>query len=143
MNGSAFVVDIYNYAKETDEGEYEIQYYTDGGHFLFCPVAKYCTQEHFSGNIYGDATGVRQFVFGFWPNDTSQVAAQYSYHKNKGVEPYLVGWDGEYETFFNKTLGRGCKDLATANNSRSSNEYCTAIIWYNRWKVPDDYPLKF
>ena len=61
----------------------------------------------------------------------------------KGVEPDLVGWDGKYETFFNKTSGRGCKDLATANNSRSSNEYCTAIIWYNGWKVPDDYPLKF
>lgn len=52
------------------------------------------------------------------------------------VEPYKFGWDGKRNTLFNGTYG--CRI-----NNTNAKHYCTAIIQYNGWKVPKDYPFKF
>ncbi len=66
------------------------------------------------------------FYFNFMPNSTNYV---WRYNYNKGFEPWKYNWDGNYET-----LKTGCK---------SNTWYCAAIIQYNGWKIPDDYPIKF
>ena len=110
-DGSAFHVNIYNN--------------TNGGHFLFCPSAKYC-----EGGLDYQKYGRSQFVFGFWPNGKGG----YRYHANKGVESYLVNWNGKNDSLYNH-VEIGCNDKA-------HGFFCTAIIQRNGWKIPDNYPYK-
>lgn len=51
-------------------------------------------------------------------------------------EPYKFGWDGTRDKLINGTYG--CR-----LNNTDAKHYCTALIQYNNWKVPDDYPYKF
>ena len=122
-DGSAFLVDIYG----TWDAEGNQIFKTNGGHFIFCPYAKDCTEGR-----DGKKWGKRQFVFGYWP--AGEIMPKY--HKNKGVEPYLNGWDGNEETLYSNP-NYGC------NSSSKNNFYCTAIIQHNGWKIPSDYPYKF
>lgn len=122
-DGSAFLVDIYG----TWDAEGNQISKTNGGHFIFCPYAKDCTEGR-----DGKKWGKRQFVFGYWP--AGEIMPKY--HKNKGVEPYLNGWDGNEETLYSNP-NYGC------NSSSKNNFYCTAIIQHNGWKIPSDYPYKF
>lgn len=79
-------------------------------------------------------SGIKYFTFFFAPYETANSAR---YHYRKGVEPYLVNWDGTVEKL--KTDSAiGCKE--TVSNERA---YCTALIQQNGWKIPDDYPLRF
>ena len=57
----------------------------------------------------------------------------WKYHVNKGVEPYKYNWDGTANNLYNDHL-HGCK---TGNGA-----FCTALIQYNGWKIPKDYPYK-
>lgn len=117
-NGSAVVIDIYTTSPSS-------------GHFIFCPEAKYCKDDYISsvfdfGNKY---MGRKMFLFGYWPNS--------GYHKNKGVEPYIMHWDGDENKLY-KITSYGCSEQITSNYA-----YCTAIIQHNGWKIPKDYPFKF
>ena len=71
------------------------------------------------------------FNFNFMPNSTNYA---WRYNYNKGFEPWKYYWDGNYET-----LKAGCKNTNTSNETLN----CAAIIQYNGWKIPDDYPIKF
>lgn len=124
-DGSAAIIDIY--FAQNDDGENTWQ--TTGGHFIFCPEAKNCRQKHYEKFVLKER-GIKNFVFGFWPNETSR-GANFDYHKNKGVEPYKVWWDGNEESLY-----ENCKET-------DSRMYCAAIIQDNGWRVPDDYPFKF
>ena len=79
-------------------------------------------------------TGIKHFNFLLspWKNSESN-----KYHYQKGVEPYMYGWDGTKEKLLNDSA-IGCKKEVT--NERA---YCTVLIKLNGWKIPDDYPLKF
>ncbi len=111
-DGSVFVFDIY---KDTH-----------GGHFYFCPFGKNCMIDNITPEF-----GSKIFIFGFWPNEE---LSQFKYHKNKGVEPYLVNWDGNEDSLMNDGAG-SCKN--------GNGMYCTAIIQHNGWKIPKDYPKKY
>ncbi len=114
-DGSVFVFDMYHHD-------------TYGGHFYFCPFEKDCTSDNVDTPDYIS----KIFRFGFWPNESHE---RFKYHKNKGVEPYLVNWDGkEASLYTNKDIG--C-------NKTAEGMFCTEVIRRNGWKIPDDYPFKF
>lgn len=128
-DGSAVKIDIY--FSENDDGEVTMS--THGGHFLFCPEAKYCKEPYYTVNGEKDK-GKRNFTFGFWPNETN---SNFKYHKNKGVEPYMVWWNGDEKVLYTSST-YGC------NTSEASKKmYCAAIIQHNGWKIPKDYPFRF
>ncbi len=121
IDGSAFLMDIYGTWDE--DGNQKTK--TNGGHFIFCPSAKYC-----EGGSDKTKWGRSQFVFGYWP--AGEIMPKY--HKNKGVEPYLNGWNGKRETLY---VGS-----SYSCNEKNNNFYCTAIIQQNGWKIPSNYPYK-
>jgi hypothetical protein len=72
-------------------------------------------------------TGVKFWVFTFNPTLTSV------HHYDKGLEPYK---EGLAANFTRETLVNNCQNSNTRN-------FCTALIQYEGWKIPDDYPIKF
>ncbi|MBO5434202.1 hypothetical protein J6A31_00055, partial [bacterium] len=82
--------------------------------------------------------GVCEFVFIFVPN-YSKVTLPYSYqywtyHIDKGLEPHKFSWDGKVESLYT-TTDYGC-------NLEHDGVYCAALIQYNNWEFPADYPRK-
>lgn len=49
-------------------------------------------------------------------------------HYNKGLEPFLYGWNGTESQLY--------------SNCEMSGEFCSAIIQHNGWKIPKNYPKK-
>ena len=80
-----------------------------------------------------DISGRCVFSFEYIPTLNTQA---WKYHYNKGLEPAKYKWDGSYNSLLNDSE-RGC-----ANGGHYRGTYCTALIQYNGWKIPDDYPLK-
>lgn len=78
---------------------------------------------------YVSHVGKCAFVFNFSPN-SKNPNWQFTY--NKGVEPWKYGWDGE-----ESTLKTGC---ATGTGTSTRGYYCAALIQYNNWTIPKDYP---
>lgn len=129
-DGSAFLVDIYK--GYNDEGE--LTWQSNGGHFLFCPYSKDCSNIKSEDDLR-KSMGTKIFTFGFWPNDPEIHDSAYrKYHYAKGVEPYKLWWDGNKNSLYTNCL---------TNGGRGGRHYCCAIIQMNGWKIPDDYPLKF
>ncbi len=59
-------------------------------------------------------------------------------NKNRSiVEPYKFGWDGTENGLTSGTYG--CRK----DNVNHGRHYCTALIQYNGWKIPKDYPFSF
>ena len=84
------------------------------------------------GNQYANSSGICSFLFNFMPitNDTN-----WKYHYNKGFEPWKWKWNGK-----RSALLEGCK---SGNDEGSlSRQFCTALIQFNNWIIPDDYPWK-
>ena len=79
--------------------------------------------------------GNKYFAFFFEPTSTNK------YHYNKGVEPYMHGWNGRMDGIsgLKTSNSAGCKKDKPSNG----RAYCTALIMLNGWKIPKDYPLKF
>ncbi len=100
----------------------------DTTHFTFYPQAK----------DYGNGIlGKTSFLFYFHPktNDTYGVDSNLNYAAKKGIEPYKYRWDGT-ENMLRNDSEYGCRD-------DGGQVYCTALIQYHGWKIPDDYPFKF
>ena len=75
------------------------------------------------------------FSFAFSP---SKNTGNWTYHYNKGIEPYKYTWDGDINN-----LKKACyNDTSLGDSSVSGRAYCTALIQLNGWKIPDDYPYK-
>ena len=121
-DGSLVVIDVY-YSTNADGS---VKEKTTGGHFLFFPFAKdfkpTLSEEEFT-NLYSK----KLFSFGFWPNTDGP---QWKQHYNKGVEPYKLRWDGDADKLKEK-----CYD-------GTELQWCTAVIQYNNWKIPKDYPFR-
>ena len=82
-------------------------------------------------NVIGKCT----FSFLFNPVKLSNSSdSSWTYHLNKGMEPFKTDWDGDIQTLYSDSHF-GCNENAT-------NRYCTAIIQMNEWKIPKDYPFK-
>ncbi len=84
-----------------------------------------------------DADGICRFVFVFMPVSDELYSVHYKYNIAKGMQPSLYQWNGKVESLMNDST-RGCK-----NSVKHPNNYCTAIIQRNGWKIPKDYPHKF
>ena len=97
---------------------------TNGGHFVFCPTSSEC--ESYDRQKLGKS----QFMFAFWP--AGEIS---NWHTNKGVEPYLNGWNGKDESLYTATNFR-------CNKDSGANFFCTAVIQKNGWKIPKNYPFK-
>ena len=82
---------------------------------------------------YSSPVGRCVFMFLFQP--TSVVDPGYIYHYDKGFEPYKYSWDGTEAGLYS---GYGGCETATA----FPGAYCSTLIQYNGWKIPDDYPFK-
>lgn len=84
-----------------------------------------------------DSLGKCGFYFIYMPGGDNaggdQKSAVWRFHYKKGFEPYKYSWEGTRATLFNGSYS-GCNE-----NKRA---YCTALIQYNGWKIPTDYPLK-
>ncbi|MBP3924850.1 type II secretion system protein [bacterium] len=112
-DGSAVSLDMYNIDN------------TIGIQFIFYPEAKYIGAKN-------NTPGKTYFLFAFWPNAKT---SGFTFHYNKGVEPYKAWWNGDPATLSSSIFG--------CNNSGGNKFYCTALIQYNGWKIPKDYPFRF
>ena len=118
-----------------------VTYFPDGSlalisssSIIFYPKASdYALNERDDGlfSRNADLSGTKYFTFFFAPNCKSCHTFE------KGIEPYMYGWDGTKEMLLtNNSIG--CKK--EVSNERA---YCTALIQMNGWKIPKDYPLRF
>lgn len=81
-------------------------------------------------NAYGKCA----FIFIYAPLEPKTFSEMWIYHVHKGVEPYKFNWDGTKEGLF--TGNYGC------NIDSTYKHYCTALIQYNGWKIPKEYPFR-
>ncbi len=122
-----------------DKALYKVQLYylTDGSAFgyplihnreiyFFPKNAAHCLENY--KTITGSGA-ICMFQFEFNPNNSTSA---WKYLYRKGMEPFLYIWDGDVEKL--KTGALYSCDKASA--------YCTAMIAYNGWKIPKDFPLK-
>ena len=119
-NGSAFQFGNYNVTSLR-----EISYYPSSN-----PEKCLKLQEQ-GKNIWGRCA----FNFEYYPINNTYLGWRFLY--NKGVEPCKFDWDGTLNGAKNDSL-RGCY-----SNGVGGGVYCTALIQYNGWKIPDDYPHRF
>ena len=75
--------------------------------------------------------GKCEFVFNFKPDDAGET---WKYLYNKGMEPYLYDWDGDINSLYSG------KRYSCDKNGEG--HYCTAIIFKNGWKIPQNYPRR-
>ena len=71
-------------------------------------------------------SGTCAFAFEYYPISTSPA---WKFLYNKGLEPTKFNWDGNVNFLYN-------------NCQQGSGSYCTALIQYNGWKIPKDYPRR-
>ncbi|MBP3924912.1 type II secretion system protein, partial [bacterium] len=124
---------IYNFTDGSAVLTYALKNSVDGGNegcFNFCPKARDCSKADSFATLNSRSPGGKtRFWFCFYPN------RNYEYHANKGVEPYKAWWNGQEEQLYTKPL-YGCR-------KDGSGEYCAALIQFNGWKIPKDYPFRF
>lgn len=87
-----------------------------------------CKDQEASPKINGRCS----FAFAFYPASDSE---SWKYNKDKGFEPFLYNWDGTEEALY-----AGCSGISP--NCGAYGNFCTALIRYNNWKIPEDYPWK-
>ena len=89
-------------------------------------------------DIGDKGVGTCSFVFIYYPakapTGNGNEGPAWSYHLNKGFEPYKYGWDGNFSSLYNRCISN--------STSIVNRVFCTAIIQYNGWKIPDNYPLR-
>ena len=85
-------------------------------------------------NIGACQMGKSCFIFNFYPGlQNGHSADDAKYILGKGFVPYKFRWDGTENALYNHSP-YGCNNMG---------QYCTSLIEYNAWKIPEDYPFKF
>ena len=79
--------------------------------------------------------GICAFIFEFYPASQSN---SWKYLYDKGFEPAKVGWNGTKENLYAGNAWACDK----TGNTIDSRAYCAALIQYNGWKIPKDYPVR-
>ena len=110
----------------------------NGIDFFFITNGKYFNSDTFTeqdddGNYLAQrkGTGSSIFPFGIYINNTTNTR----YHYKKGFEPYMIALGNYNEDELKNNLQYGCYTSSQPN-------YCTALIQYNGWTFPKDYPYK-
>lgn len=80
------------------------------------------------------------FSFRFDDDLGAQTAVEAKFHIGKKFEPYKHAWDGTEETLYTDT-NFGCNNKKHYSGQQA--DYCTALIQYHNWSIPEDYPIKF
>ena len=138
--------DTYNSA---DNNKYLVLYFSDGSladvrsdvgglTCLFYPNAK---DFDISQGIDSSRYGISSFAFTFNPHVGSEVHTTGRY----GFEPYM------YLSWYNLNNGNQLsheklindKAYGCSKTAEVGGVYCTALIYQNNWKIPEDYPFKF
>ncbi|HIS82389.1 TPA: hypothetical protein IAD41_02120 [Candidatus Scatenecus faecavium] len=131
-------------SKQTDKCKCNYYILADGSAFTF--------SEHLNRTIwfypkadwqkcvksYEAPNGICRFVFSFQPLFKTK---DWTYHSNKGLEPFLYKWDGTEEMLLNHT-SYGCALSEGEGMPHLSGAYCTALIQRNGWKIPKNYPRR-
>lgn len=79
-----------------------------------------------------ESRGKCSFAFIYAPTNEA-----FPYNYKKGFEPYKAGWDGTKEGLYDSN-GLGCNN----KEGNMNKAFCGALIQYNGWEIPDDYPFK-
>ncbi len=79
------------------------------------------------------ANSICSFAFLYSPLNANK-SSNFLY-SGRTFEPYKYGWDGTVDNLYNNP-SLGC------NNGNIVHEYCAALIQFNGWRIPDDYPFK-
>lgn len=75
------------------------------------------------------STGTCSFKFIYYPlNSAKKDVLSWKYVGNS-FEPYKFGWDGSIENLYSDCYSGG-------------GSYCAALIQFNGWKIPKDYPKR-
>lgn len=90
-----------------------------------------CIKKYKNSSPYGKCA----FRFLYVPKveNTDENMSAFKYHINKGFEPYKYRWDGSQDGLINGRYS-GC--------NAAKDFYCAALIQYNGWKIPKDYPFR-
>lgn len=81
-------------------------------------------------------TGLNKFSFRFSPKSLEGDEINNANNAGKNFEPYTWGWNGTREGLINAANGYGC-------SKEQNKSFCTKLIQYEGWNIPDDYPIKF
>ena len=108
----------------------------NGGDFFFITNGKYFNSDTFTDQDddgtylpLRKGTGSSIFPFAFYPIQTDK------YHNRKGFEPYMLELRDYNEEELKNNGKFGCYTASQPN-------YCTALIQYNGWTFPKDYPYQ-
>lgn len=77
--------------------------------------------------------GVCKFMFQFRNKPVEEPDSKSKYISRKGLDPYKFNWDGTEAGLYSGV--HGC-------NTGLDGYFCTALIQYNGWKIPKNYPRK-
>ena len=94
--------------------------------YFYTSNAKKC-----ASNTPEHANGICRFTFAFKPVGEGNA---WKYHYGKGFEPCKYLWDGSKDMLY-----RGCESQV---GDAILHGMCTALIQYNGWKIPKDYPQR-
>jgi hypothetical protein len=82
--------------------------------------------------------GSNTFLFRLNPTLLQHQQASPAIHEsytNKTFEPYSYAWGGTREGLISSGADYGCNENAAS--------YCTKLIQYEGWSIPEDYPIEF
>ena len=102
---------------------------TQSRDWTFYPGDPHKCLEKYNNQVY-DTIGRCSFAFQFMPTVSNEYGYLWTYHINKGFEPWRYSWNGDLD------------ELYTDCASNAHRKYCTAIIQNNGWKIPNNYPQK-
>ncbi|MDR1326934.1 MAG: type II secretion system GspH family protein [Heliobacteriaceae bacterium] len=124
--------------------DYIAGYFNDGSMFIVKKDMRdwffYPESKNFDFKDFEHVNGLRKGLgTNFWIFNFAPTAVGNANLHNKGIEAYKSGLGPDFtrDDLLNGTGNNyGCK-------SGQHKVYCTALIQYEGWKIPDDYPIKF
>ena len=81
--------------------------------------------------------GMSKCIFNF--NYTPTIKTGNFRFIGNSFEPYKYGWDGTKDGLYN---GITLNSVFVGGCNKNNVGFCTALIQYNGWKIPDDYPFR-
>ena len=127
--------------KEIDAQGRPTYYFPDGSALAASEASESRDWVFFVGNPekcrqkYNQDMGICAFTFEFYPASNS---AAWKFLYNKGFEPVKYRWNGTKEHLYGGNNWACAKETPSERDKRG---YCAALIQYNGWKIPDDYPV--
>ena len=128
--------------KEIDSNGLPTYYFPDGSALSAGEASESRDWTFYIGNPkkcrtkYGNNMGICAFTFEFYP---ASIAEDWKFLYNKGFEPVKYKWNGTKEHLYHGNQW-ACEKITPPTMDTAA--YCTALIQYNGWKIPDDYPYK-